>query len=414
MNNNVRIKLSIMMFAQYFIWGAWWVTLGSYLNASGFDDIIGETYATQGYAAIIAPLFIGVIADRYFSAEKLLGALHLLGAAVLLWISTISESKSLFFGAVLLYMLVYMPTLPLSNSVAFNAMSNTERQFPAVRVLGTIGWICAGLIVGFLQAEKTVLPIQLAAVASVLAGLYAFTLPATPPKALGKIGGNGWRSITGIDVIQKIRDRSFWVFMLCSLLICIPLSFYYAYTNTFLIEQGVERAAAIQTLGQASEIFFMLLLPFAFVRLGIKWVLIVGMLAWSLRYLAFAFGFGESGPVMPLLLLGIALHGICYDLFFVAGQIYVDKNTAPEIRGRAQSFLALVTLGIGTVLGSHLANWIYLSNAVSSTEHSWKIIWLVPSALAAIVAVLFAFTFSSKQDSREKTGASQASALNNE
>ena len=391
MNWNIRTRLSAMMFLQYFIWGAWWVTLGAYLNATGFDGIIGATYASQGYAAILTPLFIGVIADRYFSAQKLLGFLHIAGAVLLFWLSQIEGNGQLFFTVVLVYMFLYMPTIPLSNSVAMHAMSDTQKQFPAIRVLGTIGWIVAGLIVGFMQAEQTNLPIQLAAIASLVAGGFAFALPDTPPK-----GGNepvSWRSVTGFDVLREIRDRSFWVFIVCSLLICIPLAFYYAYTNTFLIEQGVQRAAAIQTLGQVSEIFFMILLPLAFVRFGVKNVLIIGMLAWAIRYVAFSFGFSDTGAIMPMLLLGILLHGICYDLFFVAGQIYVDQSTSPAIRARAQSFLALVTLGLGTVIGSNLANWVYVSNAISDTEHNWRVIWMVPAVLAALVAMLFAATF---------------------
>lgn len=391
MQTTVRIKLSLMMFSQYFVWGAWWVTLGAYLNAQGFDQIIGKTYASQGYAAIIAPLFIGVIADRYFCAEKVLAVLHLLGAVLLLWLSTITASADLFFSVVLMYMMLYIPTLPLTNSVAFNAMTNTQKQFPAIRVLGTLGWIVAGLTVGLLQAEQTNLPIQLAAAASVVAGLLALLLPRTPPKDAGaKIN---WRSLTGIDVILQIKRPSFWIFMLCSLLVCIPLSFYYAYTNTFLVELGVQRAAAIQTLGQVSEVLFMLILPFCFSRLGVKWVLLIGMLAWTVRYVAFAYGFDSNGAIMPMLLLGIVLHGVCYDLFFVAGQIYVDQSTPEHIRARAQSFLALVTLGVGTVIGSNLANWVYLSNAASQNQHDWQTIWLVPAVLAFVVALLFAFLF---------------------
>lgn len=409
MNWHIRTRLSVMMFAQYFIWGAWWVTLGAYLNASGFDGIIGATYASQGYAAIITPLFIGAIADRYFSAQKLLGILHLVGAALLFWLSTIEGDGRLFFTVVLFYMFLYMPTIPLSNSIAFNAMSSTEKQFPSIRVLGTIGWIVAGLIVGFMQVEQTNVPILLAAGASALAGVFAFFLPDTPPKgATGKIN---WRSLTGFDVLSQIRDRSFWIFIICSLLICIPLAFYYAYTNTFLIEQGVERAAAIQTLGQVSEIFFMLLLPLAFARLGVKYVLIIGMLAWALRYVAFAFGFGPAGAVMPMLLLGILLHGVCYDLFFVAGQIYVDKTTSPEIRARAQSFLALVTLGIGTVVGSNLANWIYVSNAVTDNEHNWRVIWLTPAVLAMVVAIMFALLFKTQKQPEKSVPAAAERAL---
>ena len=393
MSHSTRARLSLLMFVQFFIWGCWWVPLGTYLNAIGFDGVIGNTYATQGYAAIITPLFVGAVADRYFSAEKVLGILHLLGGAILFWISTIGGegSSAVFFWGVMAYMLCYMPTIPLSCAVVFNAVQSTEKEFPAIRVLGTIGWIVAGLLVAVFAAEATALPIQISAIASLALGLYSFTLPGTPPRGRGE--KFSVLQATGIDVIWQVKDRSYWIFILCSLLICIPLSFYYAYTNTFLNEVGVGATTAVQSLGQGSEILFMLLLPFFLRRFGIKWVLMVGMLAWAVRYVLFAYGFTEAGPVMTMLVAGILLHGICYDFFFVAGQIHTDNQFDPETRARAQSFLTLMTLGVGTVVGSNLANMTYVANTVSAAPHNWLDIWLLPAALAIFVTVLFAFTF---------------------
>lgn len=390
-----RTRLSLLMFAQFFIWGCWWVPLGTYLNALGLDSIIGNTYASQGYAAVITPLFIGAIADRYFSAQKVMGILHLLGGATLFWLSTLKggdgASGSVFFWGVVAYMLFYMPTLPLSNAVAFNAMKSTEKEFPSVRVLGTIGWIVAGLVVAWLAAEATAIPIMLSATASVALGIYSFTLPDTPPRSRGE--KFSLLQATGIDAVLQMKDRAYWIFIACSLLICIPLSFYYAYTNTFLSESGVAGSTAIQSLGQVSEIVFMLALPFFFSRFGLKWVLVTGMIAWSVRYVLFAYGVNEFGVIMPMLLAGILLHGICYDFFFVAGQIYTDNKFPEETRSRAQSFLTLATLGIGTIIGSNLANWVYVQNTLSDDAHRWVSIWMMPAILAAVVTVLFVLLF---------------------
>lgn len=400
MKFGTRLSLMVMMFAQFFIWGSWFVTLGTYMSKGlGFDDIIGATYSTQGIAAIAAPLFIGAIADRLFSAQRVMGILHLLGAGIMYWASTITGDKSLFFLGILAYFLCFMPTLPLSNAVAFNAMTDTQNQFPAIRALGTLGWIVAGVVVGSMAgAAQTALPMQLAAAASLALGIFCFFLPDTPPRAKGE--KLNLLSLFGLDIATRMKERNFWVFIVCSLLIVIPLSFYYAYANTFLVDVKATLSvagrtfepAAIQTLGQASEFIFILILPLFFRSLGIRWVLIVGMAAWALRYVMFAFGFDANGPLMPYLLAGILLHGICYDFFFVAGQIYVDTKFSAAERGRAQSFLALITLGVGNVIGSNLAGIVYEKFATSS-GHDWKMIWLTPAALAAAVLVIFLLTF---------------------
>ena len=403
MKVKTRVQLSAMMFLQYFLWGAWWVTLGSYMVAIGFSDIIGRTYATQGWGAIIAPLFVGMIADRYFSAQRVMGTLHLIGAGLLFYLSTITDSRLEFYLTTLIYMATFMPTLPLSNTVAFNAMRDTQKEFPPIRVLGTIGWIVAGLALSFVLAplvlagdspitiEQTVWPVRLAAGAALLLGLFAFTLPDAPPSAAGT-APKGIVGILGLDVFRSGATHAFWVFIACSLLICVPLAFYYGYTNAFLVDKGAPNAVALQSLGQVSEIVFMLILPLMFVRLGIKYVLLVGMVAWAVRYVLFALGYSGSEIILGLAVTGILLHGICYDFFFVAGQIYVDKSLPRETRGRAQSFLALTTLGVGALLGGELANAVVNANSADGAV-DWRTVWLIPAALSAAVTVAFLLLF---------------------
>lgn len=402
MNGLVRTQLSAMMFAQYFIWGAWFVTLGTYMGSMpGFNaGHIGAAYGMQGIGAILAPLFIGAIADRLFPAQMVMGILHLLGAGVMYWASTVTDPQ-VFVYAILAYFLCYMPTLPLTNAISFNAMTDTERQFPAVRVLGTVGWIVAGVAVGSIAgAAQTNLPMLIAASGSLALGLFSFILPNTPPQGKGQ--KLNLLSLFGLDIMGSVKEASFWIFIVCSTLIVVPLSFYYAFTNPFLAEAGATvtiggqtfEPTAIMTLGQVSEILFMLLLPFFFARFGIKWVLVIGMLAWVARYVLFAFGVNDLGPIMPMLLLGILLHGICYDFFFVAGQIYVDKKFAPGERSRAQSFLALMTLGLGQTIGSNLAGqWVARHTFGDGASRDWTAIWLLPAGLALVVTMLFLFLF---------------------
>ncbi|RST30679.1 MFS transporter [Sphingomonas ginkgonis] len=387
----VRARLGAMMFLQYFVWGAWWVPFGTYLSHHGLDAFIGTIFSTQGWAAIAAPLFVGAIADRHFAAEKVMGVLHVAGGVALLLLPLAGTDPTAMFLAALLVLGCYMPTIALSNTIAFNALTDSERQFPAIRVMGTIGWIVAGLIVGAgLHAEATALPIRLAGVVSLGYGLYSFTLPTLPPRA--EAARPSVATLLGLDAIGTMRDRSFWVLIGCSLLLMLPLSFYYAYANPYLVEIGVPAAASVQAIGQVSEIFFLLALPLFFRTVGIKGVLILGMLGWAARYLLFAHGYTAAGPTMPLVIVALALHGVCFDFFFVAGQIYVDKRFPPETRNRAQSFLSLVTWGVGSVIGSLIANAVYVAGT-HGTGHDWNAIWTVPAGLAAVVAIIFALLF---------------------
>ena len=412
MKTNVRVHLSVMMFLEFFIWGAWFVTLGTYLgkglNFSGSS--IGTAYSSMPWGAIFAPFFVGMIADRFFSAQKVLGVCHILGGTVLYCAATQVTAPLPFFTVVLIYALCYNPTLALVNAISFNQMENTEKQFPAIRVFGTLGWIVAGLLVGYLtlkgkSIEDTNIPMQIAALASIIMGVYSFFLPKTPPKALGHKVSVG--DVLGLKALRLLKDRSFAIFMTCVLLICIPLAFYYNFTNLFLNEDGVANAAGKMTMGQMSEVFFMLVMPFFFARLGVKKMILVGMLAWAVRYVLFAFG--NPTNLVAMYYVGILLHGICYDFFFVTGQIYVDKKASKDIQASAQGLFALVAYGVGMVIGAWISGWVVERYQIVEGEtivaHQWHPdfasgtglaalgIWLVPAIMAGIVIVLFVVFF---------------------
>ncbi len=389
MPTTVRFKLSVMMFLEYFIWGAWYVTMGTWLGALGFSgEQIGLTYGTTALAAMISPFFVGMIADRFFATQRLLAVLHLAGGAALFYASTQTVFWPLYI-AVLIHTLFYMPTLALTNSLSFRQMRDPGREFPPVRVLGTIGWIVAGLVVGTLGVEATGRPMQLAAAGSVLMAVFCLLLPHTPPQTTGSVRV---RDVLGLDALELMKDRSFAVFVIGSFLVCIPLQFYYAFANPFLNAIGVTNAAGKMTMGQMSELVFMLLMPWFFRRLGVKQMLLVGMAAWVARYVLFAYG--DNGPLVWMLYLGILLHGICYDFFFVTGQIYVDQKAPPNVRAAAQGFITFVTYGVGMLIGSWLSGRVVDAYATSGgSGHDWQHIWLVPAAMAAVVLVLFALFF---------------------
>jgi nucleoside transporter len=400
-----RIKLSALMFLQYFVWGAWSVTMGTWLSAtlrfSGQE--VGLAYGTTAIAAMVSPFFVGMIADRYFSTEKLLAVLHIFGAGILVWAST-QTTFGTFYAVLLGYALCYMPTLALSNSISFRQMRDPSREFPPIRVLGTIGWIVAGLFIGTLGLEATAVPMQIAAGGSLALGLFCFELPHTPPaKVASRVTA---RDVLGLDALQLLGDRSFAVFVLGSFLICIPLQFYYTFANPFLNELGVTNAAGKMTLGQMSEIGFMLVMPWFFRRLGVKYMLLVGMAAWASRYLLFAVG--DNAAMVWTLYLGILLHGVCYDFFFVTGQIYVDQRAPGDLRAAAQGLIAFVTLGVGMFIGSLVSGRIVDAFQLTSEPpaHDWGRIWMVPAAASAVVLVIFALFF--RPARAEKPAASAA------
>ncbi|HTB68185.1 MAG TPA: nucleoside permease [Steroidobacteraceae bacterium] len=395
----IRVRLSVMMFLQFCVWGSWYVTLSTYLLAIHFNAIsVGGIYSTVNWGAILAPVIAGMIADRFFPAQIVMAVLHLVGAAILWWISSITDPTT-FFWTLLLYSICFMPTLGLANAVSFHQMSDPARQFPGVRVLGSIGWIVVGLTVGVAapavlghSIENTNLPLRFGAVLSLVMGLYCLTLPHTPP-------GNAGRrpslfQALGLETLTYMKDRSFAIFILGSLLICIPLSFYYSFANAFLNETGMQNAAGKMTLGQMSEVLFLFLIPFFFVRLGVKKMLLVGMFAWVARYALFAFG--NNGTLVSMLYAGIILHGVCFDFFFVTGQIYVDQTVQRTQRASAQGFIHVVTYGVGQLIGSWAAGAVvdhYAYARDAAARHHWEAIWTVPAVMAMVVALLFMLFF---------------------
>ncbi|HXG92317.1 MAG TPA: nucleoside permease [Blastocatellia bacterium] len=394
MNAKTYWRLSLMMFLEFFVWGAWFVTLGTYLGQIGFTGSqVGYAYLMNNIAAIISPFFVGMIADRYFASQKVMALLHLIGGVILYYSASVTAVGPLIFG-LLLYNLTYMPTIALVNAISFRQMKSPDAEFPKVRVWGTIGWIVAGLSISFIlsnfftDVEKSAVPMKMAAIASIAMGLYSFTLPNTPPQNVGKRVSAG--EILGAKAIVLLRERAFFIFVLCSLLISIPLAFYYNFTNPFLNDLGMQGAAAKQSMGQMSEVIFMVLMPFFFARLGVKKMLLAGMLAWVARYALFASG--NLGAMEWMLYLGILLHGVCYDFFFVTGQIYVDKKAPKDIRASAQGFIALITYGVGIGLGSILSGKVVDAFTVNGAK-DWRTIWWIPCALAAVIALFFAVTF---------------------
>ncbi|MDN3586858.1 nucleoside permease [Pedobacter aquatilis] len=399
MNSTTRFKLSFMMFLEFFIWGAWFVTMGTFLgkNLLSNDVQIGSAYSTQSLGAIIAPFLIGLIADKFFSAQKVLGVLHLVGG-VLLWVAGTSLNFDAFFPFILGYMIAFMPTLALVNSISFKQLKDPGKEFPSIRVFGTIGWIVAGIVIGWLNWEQSgnlILTFKMASIASIILGAFSFFLPNTPPVKKGEKTSIG--DILGLDAIGLLKNKSYLLFFIASVAICIPLAFYYNFTNPFLNEVGMKKAAGIQSLGQVSETLFMLLMPLFFSRLGVKKMLAIGMFAWVVRYLFFAFGNADTNYWM--LIGGIVLHGICYDFFFVTGQIYTDRLAGEKFKSAAQGFITLATYGVGMLIGSIISGMV-VNKYVSNGLHDWHSIWLIPAGIAGAVALLFILFFKDNNSSK--------------
>lgn len=404
MSKSIRFKLSFMMFLEFFIWGAWFVTLGTFLiqnlQASEFER--ANVFSTQSLGAIIAPFIIGMIADRYFNAERILGVLHIVGAFLMYQMYSATD-MTVFYPYVLSYMVLYMPTLSLVNSVSFRQLTNPEKQFSSIRIWGTIGWIVAGLAISFLfkwdSAESAAdgalkNTFLMAGIASLILGAYSFFLPKTPPVKVSDDEKPSFASIIGLDAIKLLKDKNFLIFFISSILICIPLAFYYANANPFLSEIGLADPTAKMTIGQMSEVGFLLLLPLFFTKFGFKKTILVGMLAWAVRYLLFAYG--NADDLSSMLIVGIALHGICYDFFFVSGQIYTDSKAGVKYKSAAQGLITLATYGVGQLIGFWVAGFIgekYQAIKATDVAGFWQQTWVVPAGIAFVVMIIFLVLF---------------------
>jgi nucleoside transporter len=398
MKSATGFSLSLMMFLEYFIWGSWYVTMGTYmsenLQSSGVQ--IGAAYGALAIATMISPFFVGMIADRFFAAQKIMGVLHLLGG-VLLFLATKITGNNLFYWIILFYSLLYMPTIALSNSVAFHQMSDPGKQFPWIRVFGTVGWIVAGLLIGYLGIEKTASTFYMAAGVSLLLGVFSFMLPNTAPKA-GK-GGTASDAL-GAQAFVLLKNRPYLIFFIAAILVCIPLSFYYGFANLFLNEVGMQNAAGKMILGQMSEAVFILAIPFLFNRIGVKNMLLLGMLAWILRYVFFAYG--DTGMNTWMLFAGIILHGVCYDFFFVTGYMYTEKKAGEKIKNAAQGLFTFATYGVGMFIGTFFSGFI-ADKYKAAEGHNWQNIWWVPAYIAIAVLVYFIFFFKEKKELKATT-----------
>jgi nucleoside transporter len=392
------------MFLQFFIWGGWFVTLGTFLgnNLIATGSQTAMAFSTQSWGAIIAPVFIGLIADRYFNAERILGVLHLMGFG-LLYLMSETKDFIVFYPYVFGYMILYMPTLALVNSISFNQMKDTAAEFPLIRTFGTIGWIISGIVISYVfgwDAHDSIAAgalsntFKMVALASLLLGVFSFSLPKTPPYKNDQRNFS-FKNTLGWDALKLLNDRNFLLFFIASILICIPLAFYYQQANPFLVELGMDNPTAKMSLGQASEVLFMLLLPLFFSRFGFKNTILVGMMAWIVRYLLFAYG--DTGEKTFMLITGILLHGICYDFFFVSGQIYTDFKAGEKIKSAAQGLITLATYGIGMLIGFWIAGKISDIFILESNLHDWNMIWKFPALFALCVFVLFLLIFKNEK-----------------
>lgn len=405
MKKFIKVRLSGMMFLEFFIWGAWYTAIAVYMTNEGMGHLTHWPYTVVPLGAIFAPFFVGLVADRYFSTEKVLGTLHFLGGVFMFLTPMFVDNPVMFILMLFLFNLCYMPTISLANTCAFHHITDQEKEFPLIRVFGTLGWIVSGLTVSFglvyfvgdgMIPEATALPLYLTSAASFAFAALSFTLPHTPPPAKGQ--SVSIRSIIGLDALKELGSKSFYSFLAASLLLCIPLAAYYNFTQIYLTDTDFQHIAATQTIGQVSEVLFMVLMPLFFVRLGVKWMLGVGMLAWFLRYALFALGAPE--PTVWMILAGIAIHGICYDFFFVTGQIYVDMKASDKIRGQAQGLIVLITYGVGMLIGAQIAGQVYnmfLGEQARLTPDQWVQFWWVPAIFSLAVFLFFILTFNDRE-----------------
>ncbi len=404
MPSSIGVRLSLMMFLNYVVWGAWYVTIGTWLTAtlkfSGTQT--GAVFGTAALACMISPFIVGLIADRYFATERVISALHLIGAVLLFFVSHATTFPAVY-SLMLAYCLCFFPTIPLTNSLTLRNITDAPKQFPLIRVFATIGWIWISLVIGHLRVEASPRQFLIAAGFSLAMSLFSLTLPHTPPAS--RDAKPSWRDILGLDALVMLKRRSFAIFIVASILACIPLTFYFSFTNAYLNDVGVRNAAGKMSLGQASEVGMMLLMPFIYRRFKLKTILLAGLLAWSVRYALLAFG--DAGPGIWMFYIAILLHGICFDFFFMTGQLYTDQEAPPHLRSTAQGFLTFVTYGVGMFIGSLLSgaavDYFTVVRADSGVARNWNAFWLSSGVGALGIFLLVAFLFRSQAAVRTKT-----------
>lgn len=398
MKSTIFARLSLMMFLEYFIWGAWFVTMGTYLTGIGFQgNEIGAAYSTIAWAAFASSFFVCLIADKFFAAEKLTGILHIIGGVLMYFVSTI-QNPTLFFWVLLAYSLFYMPTLALTTSIGLHHCTDPGRQFPNIRVLGTFGWIAAGLTISILKIEAGPQPMWLASTVSIILGFYCFSLPHTPPRSKGKT--ISLNEILGLDALRLLKDNSFAILSISALMITLPFAMYHNFTNMFFNEIGIKNAAGKMTLAQMSEVLFMLMIPFLYVRAGVKKMLLAGMIAWVIRYTLYSLA--HTGTPVVFLFTGILLHGVCFDFFNVTAQIYMDKKAPENLRASVQGFFSLLTWGAGWLIGSYLNGAILQAHQITDASsrvinHDWQNVMIIPAGMALVVTVFFIIFFKNQQ-----------------
>ena len=391
----INARVSAMMFLQFFIWGAWYATGGNYMKSQGMSDIIYLAYLASPIGSIISPFFLGMIADRFFSVQKVMGVMHILSGVFVFCAP--SFSGPVFLGFLLFHMLCYMPTVSLASATAFHLVKDKQKDFPIVRLFGTLGWIGAGILVSFLlKGDTTALPMYVAGGAGIVTGLYSFTLPNIPPK--GKGTAFSFRDVFGIDALKHLYSRSFVIFVTGILLISIPFAIYFPYVPVFLKTVGIENPGFKMTFGQMSEILFLISLPWFFRKFGIKYVLMIGLIAWSVRYALFALSATDS--VAWMMIAGILLHGACYDFVYVAGQVYIDSKATPAIRAQGQGLFVMMSYGVGQGLGTIAGGWIFnsiMSGDGTQSLQQWQTFWTIPLIFAVVVTLMFSFGFREKK-----------------
>ena len=396
MSTSLKARLCLMMFLNYVIWGSWYVTITTYLTETlkftGTEA--GAIFGTGALASMISPFFIGLIADRFFATEKVLATLHLLGAVLLVGVTRVTGFASVY-ALVLLYCLCFFPTIGLTNSLTLRQLTNAGGEFPFIRMFATIGWIVIGQTIGYLGVEKQATQFLLAAGASVVMSIFCLTLPHTPPEGKGQKITVG--NLLGLDALVMLKKRAYLVFVIASILACIPLTFYFSFTNAYLNEVGVGNAAGKMTLGQLSEVGVMLLMPLIFRKISVRGVFMLGLTCWSVRYGLLAFG--NAGAGMWMFYLAILLHGFCFDFFFMTGQLYTDQEAPAHLRGTAQGFLTFLTYGVGMFIGSLLSGGaldFFSTRTATGLTHNWNAFWLGSGAGAFVILALVAIFFQTR------------------